>query len=477
MDLTSRNYLEPSTLFSSQVGARLESSNALSKTSKSNPFLDSFSDPLCKLNLKETSDFVKSFPMANSGIPEISAHRGGENGVNSVTKRNVEAPPTPGRPVFSFSTANYSRKSFPSKWDDAEKWLAGGNSCHDSPANNNTSYSHGVFKALEPSRMFTRQCSGYKPQLGDIFAEKSRITDEKVSTFQATLINGGSLSPTAQVLLKDKFPNELNQTSPKLGCSEPMQEGFLFRHSVKQLVCSNKTAETVVEEVKHRDVGTEMTPLGSSTTSRCPTPFLSTSPARHNTPANRSGPLAPTGENTIDITQLQECHLTKLHFGTQFDSANSNWSSREEEEEDVSKSLRHFEMINECRKSVSDTTKPCSWEEEEKTKSCLRYQREEAKIQAWVNHQSAKAEAESRKLEVKIQRMRSNMEEKLMKKMADVNRKAEEWRATAQFQHSEQIRKVGQQAREVMNRRNNSHFSRGHKSCGCFPCNNNNNRM
>ncbi|KAL7100311.1 hypothetical protein ACP275_09G138800 [Erythranthe tilingii] len=476
MDLTSGNYLEPSTLFSSQVGARLESSNALSKTSKSNPFLDSFSDPLCKLNLKETSDFVKSFPMSNSGIPEISAQRGGENGVNSVTKRNVEAPPTPGRPVFSFSTANYSRKSFPSKWDDAEKWLAGGNSCHDSPANN-SSYSHGVFKALEPSRMFTRQCSGYKPQLGDIFAEKSRITDEKVSTFQATPINGGSLSPAAEVLLKDKFPNELNQKSPKLGCSEPMQEGFLFRHSVKQLVCNNKTAETVVEEVKHRDVGTEMTPLGSSTTSRCPTPFLSTSPARHNTPANRSGPLAPTGENTIDITQLQECHLTKLHFGTQFDSANSNWSSREEEEEDVSKSLRHFEMINECRKSVSETTKPCSWEEEEKTKSCLRYQREEAKIQAWVNHQSAKAEAESRKLEVKIQRMRSNMEEKLMKKMADVNRKAEEWRATAQFQHSEQIRKVGQQAREVMNRRNNSHFSRGHKSCGCFPCNNNNNRM
>ncbi|KAL0319491.1 UNVERIFIED_CONTAM: hypothetical protein Sangu_2105300 [Sesamum angustifolium] len=126
-------------------------------------------------------------------------------------------------------------------------------------------------------------------------------------------------------------------------------------------------------------------------------------------------------------------------------------------------------MSSECRRSVSES-RSCTWEEEEKTKSCLRYQREEAKIQAWVNLQSAKAEAESRKLEVKIQKMRSNLEEKLMKRMADVHRKAEEWRAAAQFQHSEQIRKVGQQARKVMNR-NNSHFS-GRKSCGCFPCNN-----
>ncbi|KAL0414995.1 UNVERIFIED_CONTAM: hypothetical protein Slati_3331400 [Sesamum latifolium] len=183
--------------------------------------------------------------------------------------------------------------------------------------------------------------------------------------------------------------------------------------------------------------------------------------SRHNTPANRSGPLTPTsidGSNTIDITQLQECHLAKLQVGsTQFDSVTSNWSSREEEEEDVSKSLRHFEMSSECRRSVSES-RSCTWEEEEKTKSCRRYQREEAKIQAWVNLQSAKAEAESRKLEVKIQKMRSNLEEKLMKRMADVHRKAEEWRAAAQFQHSEQIRKVGQQARKVMNR-NNSHFS------------------
>lgn len=148
-----------------------------------------------------------------------------------------------------------------------------------------------------------------------------------------------------------------------------MQEGFLFGNAVKKSM-SEATAE-MAQEVKHRDIGTEMTPLGSSTTSRCPTPFKSTSPARYNTPANRSGPLALTGTETIDITQLQECHLAKLHLETQFDSVTSNWSSREEEEEDVSKSLRHFEMSSECRKSVSES-RSSAWEEDEKTKSCLR---------------------------------------------------------------------------------------------------------
>ncbi|CAK9164456.1 unnamed protein product, partial [Ilex paraguariensis] len=234
-----------------------------------------------------------------------------------------------------------------------------------------------------------------------------------------------------------------------------MKEGFLFGKSAVESM--KEAAAEVVHEVKHRDIGTEMTPLGSSTTSRCPTPFKSSSPARHNTPADRSGPLALMNSSTIDIAELQGCHLAKLNLGTQFDSITSNWSSREEEEEDVSKSLRHFEMSNECRRSVSES-RTLAWEEEEKTKCCLRYQREEAKIQAWVNLQSAKAEAQSRKLEVKIQKMRSNLEEKLMKRMANVHRKAEESRATAQLQHTEQIHRASEQPQKMMNRQN-SHFS------------------
>lgn len=75
-----------------------------------------------------------------------------------------------------------------------------------------------------------------------------------------------------------------------------------------------------------------------------------------------------------------------------------------------------------------------------------------------------------RNFQVKIQKMRSNLEEKLMKRMSTVHRKAEEWRAVAQLQHSEQIQKVTEQAQKMMNKKN-INVSRAN-SCGCFPCNN-----
>ena len=161
----------------------MEDHTSFYKKAMKNPFADTFPDPLCNLNLKETSEFVKSFPMANHGTEtranslDISAQRGREGGV-SVTKRNVlEAPSTPGRPIFNFTAGNFSRKNVPSKWDDAEKWLNNSiSSCHDSPV-----YCHGLSsKTLEPSKI-SKQCEGFRPQ-AEVFAEKSRVvTEEKVS--------------------------------------------------------------------------------------------------------------------------------------------------------------------------------------------------------------------------------------------------------------------------------------------------------
>ncbi|KAG2722498.1 hypothetical protein I3760_02G130700 [Carya illinoinensis] len=477
MNHTSPKYFQAQSVFASNGESAFQGSTTCIGKSKDNPFVDTFLDPLCKLNLKETSDFVKSFPMVNNiteggGLLELSAQRGSE-GVSSVTQRRVEAPSTPGRPVFSFSFGDHLRKNFPSKWDNAEKWLVS-SSCHDSPA-------HSI-KPPECSKI-CRQSDRFRQQV-EVFAETSKVIEEKVSKVVSSFQGSASLdhhysvralneiSASTDILLKDKYTDDIETIFPNFRYSEPTEEEFLFKNKAAG---SMKDACTDgVYEVHHRDAGTEMTPLGSSTTtSRCHTPLKSPSPALHNTPANRSGPLtlANSGstDSTIDVAQLQECHLAKLQLGTQYDSVASNWSSREEEEEEVSKSLRHFDTENMCRKSASDS-RAAAWKEEEKTKCCLRYQREAAKVQAWVNLQNAKAEAQSRKLEVKIQRMTSNLEEKLMKRMAVVHRKAEELRYAAQQQHSEHMRKANEQARKMMNR-HNSHFP-GHNSCGCFPCNN-----
>lgn len=76
----------------------------------------------------------------NSDSREVSASR---DGSSSITHRRLDAPSTPGRPIFSFnSVGKFSRKSFPSKWDDAEKWLI---SSHHSPPH--------AIKLSEPSNI------------------------------------------------------------------------------------------------------------------------------------------------------------------------------------------------------------------------------------------------------------------------------------------------------------------------------------
>ncbi|RZC91593.1 hypothetical protein C5167_027660 [Papaver somniferum] len=429
------------------------------KNKGENPFDDTLVDPLCKLNLKETSDFVKSFQMKRDG--SVSSVQGNN-------RRLIDAPPTPGRPVFSFSSStgnhHHSRKGFPSKWDNAEKWIV--NTTHDSPAH----------PFVKPSPVFQ--------QKSEIFTEKSvsvkSFDQPPISTVPVSAFHGGGGAAAAtEVLLKDKFTNNIEPAAifPNFRYSEPSKEGFLFRNSTCE---SMKDAGTeMVPQIQHRDVGTEMTPLASSTTSRCHTPFKVASPARHNTPQDRSGLLA-TPKRTSTNIDISEHHFAKLEMGNQFDSVTSKWSSREEEEEEISKSLRHFDSTfnggGSRKHNSAIEVKAASWEEEERTKCCSRYQREEAKIQAWVNLQSAKAEAQSKKLEVKIQRMRSNLEEKIMKRMAIVHRKAEELRSEAQIQHSQQVQKATEQAQKMIlknQQQQNSYYISDHTtSCGCFPCNN-----
>lgn len=390
----------------------------------------------------------------------------------------VEAPPTPGRPVFSFNVG--SRKNFPSKWDDAQKWLISG---PDSPAHH---HHHLLGFVKSPPRYCSSNGGGngfvvqrqqqQQQQQGKNHHKTevcSGVTEEKVSKATAVSVDHqhhnshkpfNGVSPS-DVLLKDKFTNEEEDKFSRFKCLVPVREGFLFS--------SMKDAST---EVKQRDKATITTTLGISAASGCLTPFKSVSPPRHNTPASMSGPLSlMNSSSSFDIAELQECHLAKLQLEAPFDSVICNWSSREEEEEDVSKSLRHSEMNNEVPKSIPEPRpgpRACAWEEEEKTKTHLRYQREEAKIQAWVNLQNAKAEAQSRKLEVKIQKMRSKFEEKMMKKMASVHRKAEELRVAAQYEHNTQLRKAATTgSKKTKDLHESMHFSGHGCSCSCFPCN------
>uniref|UniRef100_A0ACD5WUD5 Uncharacterized protein n=2 Tax=Avena sativa TaxID=4498 RepID=A0ACD5WUD5_AVESA len=383
-------------------------------------------------------------------------------------RRSVEqqVPGTPGRPLLFLTASSSSpahhqlvsaRRSVPSKWEDAEKWLR--------QSSDHRGHQHGKVASKQHH-------SG-----GGLVVQRGASGDEGKApatvTARRTSLDANALAlytPPAEVLLKDKFTDN----------AEPSQESFVFRSSYCETA---KNAAAAVagggdDDLHRRDIGTEMTPLGSSTTSRCHTPIKSASPLRHNTPTGRSGPLVPYNGG-MDISELTDCHFAKLDLGAQFDAMLINWNSKEEEEEEVSKSLRHFEASagggGTCDKRVAAAD--CRWDDDERTKSCIRYQREEAKIQAWINLESAKAEAQSRKLEVKIQKMRSNLEEKLMKRMTSVHRRGEEWRAAAQAQHLQQLRRATTEHHARRVKTITHHLSgtgSNAASCGCFPCNSDN---
>ncbi|KAL4589318.1 hypothetical protein LXL04_002224 [Taraxacum kok-saghyz] len=340
----------------------------------------------------------------------------------------VEAPSTHNRPVFSFSFG--SRKNFPSKWDNAEKWLING---HDSPA-------RGLIKSTD-------------------FAPKQQETHEKGAAFS------GNNEKTVLTRSSCIFQGQKTVSLGHHHCSSDIAFNGVSALETSELLLKDKFTEEVetmdvLQSAKEKDTGTEMTPIGSATTS----PFKSWSPPRHNTPATKLG-LTNQG-SSLDIGELQEWHFKKLQPRTTlFDVITSRWSSREEEEDDLSKSLGYCNMKDDdYQETIISGPRPSAWEEKEKSEYCLRYQMEEAKIQAWVNLQKAKAEAESRKLEVKIQKMRSKYEEKLMKKMIIVDRKAEELRTVAQLEHSEQVRKMS----NGMNVDQSGHFSGHRGSCVCF---------
>ncbi|KAH9305652.1 hypothetical protein KI387_010056 [Taxus chinensis] len=490
-------------------------------------------DPLCKINLKETSDFLKSLPMskeknggsmnpllgadnlASRANTELKGHKRREGLRHSVPPR-LDCPGTPSRFIFGaaenplpvkYMVGGFTRRPFPSKWDDAEKWLINSSSSFDnSPCNNivrdlNTGNNPvGSFHELHAKEIRQNQIFSHKAATGDdkliagtgdrskeerylagslaMGDVSSRVsssvlsTDRRISisssfgsgssehgafaSFPSDVYMKGGLFCSTVGLVYIEWPWPVNksnkftdkvETAPKYRSQEP---GLEHRHGKHERIPSMKDAGTeVAPAVQHRDMGTEMTPLASSRTSRCHTPVKNASPVRHNTPSSHSGLVNAAG---IDIGELEKCHFAKLELqglpsGIQFTSVDksvSNWSSREEEEEEVSKSLRHFDM-GDCKRSILEA-RATAWEEIERSKAYTRYQREEARIEAWVNLQSAKAESESRKLEVKIEKMRSNLEEKLMKKMTGAHKRAEEWRAAAKAQHTEQLLRTAERA-------------------------------
>ncbi|CAN6373054.1 unnamed protein product [Urochloa humidicola] len=241
MELKSSSYLHPdsSTLPSSTrrnsfhgVGAATASGGGrgVGGGGGGNVFGPTFSDPLCSLNLKETSEFVRSsFPMATMARSSSSNghHHESSSSTTSSSSSTASArrqpppqvvPATPGRPLQFFSSPaaahhqlDAPRRSVPSKWEDAEKWLR-----HSSYSDHHSS---GNGKA---AAAFSRQqSSGLGQRGGD--EEKRAAAAVAVRRSVDALSDAHALAllapPPAEVLLEYKFTDN----------EEPSKETFVFR--------------------------------------------------------------------------------------------------------------------------------------------------------------------------------------------------------------------------------------------------------
>lgn len=405
---------------------------------------------------------LKGRPFSNSRIKsqdDISLDY--DSGIDSIT--------TPSS-VFEFQKAERGlqraalapfSKPAPSKWDDAQKWIA-------SPTSNRTKNGqpHGQGGVgLRKNNQFgygSRQTSmKVVVEVPDQTLIPCEESDTKLMELsQESRATGG---PKLVTWEGDPYPSTNSYNNTIENCVKEsainlsQHDSSLSIHSATTLIPPPSTARSV----SMRDMGTEMTPIASQEPSRTGTPVRATTPIRSPTSSQPSSPrrasLSPYHPNNVSDSNKRELSEKEMQMktrreimllGTQLGKMNiAAWASKEEEDNDASTSLKNLRQDQQAKSLIE--TRAAAWEEAEKAKCMARFKQEEIKIHAWENHEKAKTEAEMRKIEVEVERMSSQAHDKLMNKLAAARLKAEEKRAAAESKRNREAAKTEKQAEYI----------------------------
>lgn len=295
-------------------------------------------------------------------------------------------------------TPNHHRstmgKPAPSKWDDAQKWLSG------------VGLSRGGGGGGGEKNNHSRSCKPRNSNADDLRLIASASQREREGEDQYVEYEDG-----------DAAAGRPEVETKNVDCGEP--GGSVWR---KESI--NPTA--AIRSVCVRDMGTEMTPIGSQEPSRTATPVRAT------TPVGRSPVTSPVrasrrGETVRMATEVATVTETRSVASNNNENIGLGDNSN-------TKAMNAMEA------------RAMAWDEAERAKFMARYKREEVKIQAWENHEKRKAEMEMKKMEVKAERMKARAEEKLANKLAATKRIAEERRANAEAKLNEMSVRTSERA-------------------------------
>ncbi|CAK8578255.1 unnamed protein product [Lathyrus sativus] len=415
------------------------------------PEYSSSSDPTCSVEADSGDRMAK----ANAGLatsrnriledPSLDYDSGYDNMIMSPSmfefQKAERAPPRV--PVGPFS------KPAPSKWDDAQKWIASPTSNRPKTAQSQGQGGHAVPRKVAGlgSRQPSMKVVVEVPDQREISLDEP---DTKQIDANQTKMEGGG----------QKFVNwddDPYAIANAYEVSLSQHNSSIAAQSATTFVPPPSTARSV----SMRDMGTEMTPIASQEPSRTGTPVGATTPmlspnsSRPSTPT-RAAPSSTLINDNLNLNknELSEKELQMktrreiMVLGTQLGKMNiAAWASKEEEDKDASTSLK-TKNAEQPTKSVVEA-RAAAWEEAEKAKYMARFRREEMKIQAWENHQKAKTEAKMRKIEVEVERIRSKSHDMLLNKLAAARHRAEEKRAAAEANRNHQAAKTEEQAEYI----------------------------
>uniref|UniRef100_I1R7U0 Remorin C-terminal domain-containing protein n=2 Tax=Oryza glaberrima TaxID=4538 RepID=I1R7U0_ORYGL len=302
-----------------------------------------------------------------------------------------ERPPPP--PAVAVVGGTFFRQ-VPSKWNDAEKWLAGRHVVHSNP----------------------------------IFSKKAAAAAAAVS---------GRVAPEASA-----------SSSPPSVASRQRQQKRL-RVSSEAAAVSMRDVGTEMTPMASKEQSRSGTPAGAATPSLSPLCSVPTSPR------GAASASSASSERELQIRTRREIAALGLQLGKM---NIASWASKDDddllphaspEKRPRPRPRPHSGDGGGEAKKREFEARAMAWQETHKCKLALRFQRKEVKIQEWESCQKAKFEAKMRHAEVQAEQMKARAKQKLSRRLSALSHKAEGKQARVEARRSRQAARLARQVHRI----------------------------
>ncbi|EEC69669.1 hypothetical protein OsI_39100 [Oryza sativa Indica Group] len=300
-----------------------------------------------------------------------------------------ERPPPPPPAAVAVVGGTFFRQ-VPSKWNDAEKWLAGRHVVHSNP----------------------------------IFSKKAAAAAAAVS---------GRVAPEASA-----------SSSPPSVASRQRQQKRL-RVSSEAAAVSMRDVGTEMTPMASKEQSRSGTPAGAATPSLSPLCSVPTSPR------GAASASSASSERELQIRTRREIAALGLQLGKM---NIASWASKDDDDElprasPEKRPRPHSGDGGGEAKKREFEARAMAWQETHKCKLALRFQRKEVKIQEWESCQKAKFEAKMRHAEVQAEQMKARAKQKLSRRLSALSHKAEGKQARVEARRSRQAARLARQVHRI----------------------------